>query len=114
MLFTRVLAPAIALLGLTAAATPTKRSNADVASIWSTLDSQTATILPQFGIVPAEYDIISTDLRMCLATLASSGNASDATVGPLITQLTTAINTAKTSISGLSPGILRRRQSNQD
>jgi len=98
MLFSRVLATTISLFtfGLTAAATPTKRSNADVQAIFTKLNGQTATILPQF------------------ATLAKSGKANDATVGPLITQLTTAINTAKVSMSGLSPSLLNRRQSNQD
>ena len=50
MLFTRILAPVIALFtfGLTVSAIPAKRSNADVQAIFTKLNAQTATILPQF------------------------------------------------------------------
>jgi hypothetical protein len=49
MFIARILAPALLAFGLLAAATPAKRSNAQVETVFNTLKAKTDTILPQFG-----------------------------------------------------------------
>jgi hypothetical protein len=49
MFIARILAPALLAFGLLAAATPAKRDDTDVQSIFTTLKAQTDVILPQFG-----------------------------------------------------------------
>ena len=51
-----------------------------------------------------------------LGQLVTAGNANDATIGPLVTQLTTQINNAKFQIAELPPTTrkLAKRQSDQD
>jgi len=73
-----------------------RSSTADVVNVFNTLKGSTDSILPQIN------------------SLVSSGTASDATVTPLISQLTTAFNTAQASLGQLSPVESRKRQSDED
>ncbi|KAJ7779328.1 hypothetical protein DFH07DRAFT_950392 [Mycena maculata] len=69
-------------------------STADVETVFNTLKSSTDSILPQ------------------ITTLASSGTATDATVTPLINDLTAALDTATASLAVLP--ISLKRQSDDD
>ncbi|KAJ7243070.1 hypothetical protein C8J57DRAFT_1084140 [Mycena rebaudengoi] len=73
-----------------------RASNADIQTVFTTLKSSTDSILPQ------------------ITDLVSSGTATDATVTPLINDLTTALNTATTSLGGLALPVLSKRQSNDE
>ncbi|KAJ3734016.1 hypothetical protein DFJ43DRAFT_177583 [Lentinula guzmanii] len=75
------------------AAVEKRQDTSDIETILNTLKSSTATILPQ------------------IASAAQSGNASAATVAPFISELTTALNTASSSLASLqaSSGKVRRQ-----
>ncbi|KAJ7819298.1 hypothetical protein B0H13DRAFT_2378472 [Mycena leptocephala] len=74
-----------------------KRSTtADIETVFNTLKGSTDSILPQ------------------ITSLVSSGTATDATVTPLINELTAAFDTATASLATLSPVELRKRQSDDD
>ncbi|KAL5529899.1 hypothetical protein ACEPAF_6156 [Sanghuangporus sanghuang] len=107
MLFTRIIPffamsltfGSLALSGPAAAGTElTKRDNADIEQVFTTLKTSTDSILPQ------------------IQSAAASGNATDDNVTPLITQLVSALNSASSSLSGLSSSsrTLNKRQSDSD
>ncbi|KAF7364578.1 Sc15 protein [Mycena venus] len=79
-----------------AAVVEKRSSTADIESVLNTLKSSTDTILPQ------------------ITALTSGGTASDATVTPLISDLTAALDTASASLATLSPVESRKRQSDDD
>ncbi|KAL5527917.1 hypothetical protein ACEPAG_6718 [Sanghuangporus baumii] len=107
MLFTRIV-PLFAMFltfGTSALAGPaitstelTKRDNADIEQVFTTLKSSTDSILPQ------------------IQSVAASGNATDDNVTPLINQLVSALNSASGSLSGLSSSsrMLYKRQNDTD
>ncbi|KAK7000314.1 Sc15 protein [Favolaschia claudopus] len=76
--------------------TEKRSSTADVEAVLNTLKGSTDSILPQID------------------ALVSGGTASDATVTPLINELTSALDTASASLGGLSPVSSRKRQSDDD
>ncbi|KAJ3825149.1 hypothetical protein EV361DRAFT_263764 [Lentinula raphanica] len=69
-----------------------RQDTADVETVLNTLKSSTDVILPQ------------------ITSVAQSGNVSDATVAPLINELTAALNTASSSLSALKTNNKARRQ----
>ncbi|KAJ7250096.1 hypothetical protein B0H12DRAFT_1121497 [Mycena haematopus] len=71
-----------------------RASTASVETVFNTLKASTDTILPQ------------------ITSHVSGGTASDATIVPLITELTSALNTASLSLATLPPS--RKRQSDAD
>ncbi|KAJ7250097.1 hypothetical protein B0H12DRAFT_1019314 [Mycena haematopus] len=73
-----------------------RASTASVETVFNTLKASTDTILPQIN------------------SHVSSGTASDATVTPLLNQLTAAFNTASTSLQTIPRVESRKRQSDQD
>ncbi|KAK7049163.1 Sc15 protein [Favolaschia claudopus] len=79
-----------------AAVVEQRSSTADVEAVVNTLKSSTDSILPQID------------------ALVTGGTASDATVTPLINELTSALDTASASLGGLSPVSSRKRQSDDD
>ncbi|KAL5487512.1 hypothetical protein ACEPAI_5620 [Sanghuangporus weigelae] len=107
MLFTRII-PLFAMsltFGTLALAGPAatnieliKRDNADIEQVFTTLKTSTDSILPQ------------------IQSVAASGNATDDNVTPLINQLVSALNSASSSLSGLSSSsrMLNKRQSDSD
>ncbi|GAW00228.1 sc15 protein [Lentinula edodes] len=80
-----------------AAAVKKRQDTADVEIVLNTLKNSTDTILPQ------------------ITSVGQSGIASDATVTPLINELTTALNTASSSLASLQTSSRKaRRQSDDD
>ncbi|KAJ4475662.1 hypothetical protein J3R30DRAFT_579589 [Lentinula aciculospora] len=80
-----------------AAAVQKRQDTADIEKVLNTLKSSTDTILPQ------------------ITSIGQSGNASDATVTPLIDGLVTALNTASSSLASLQTSSRKaRRQSDDD
>ncbi|KAJ7912901.1 hypothetical protein B0H13DRAFT_2472452 [Mycena leptocephala] len=73
-----------------------RATTADIETVFNTLKGSTDSILPQ------------------ITSLVSSGTATDATVTPLINELTAAFDTATASLATLSPVELRKRQSDDD
>ncbi|KAF7309257.1 Sc15 protein [Mycena indigotica] len=71
-----------------------KRANADIAGVLDTLTTTVGTILPQID------------------SLVSSGTATDATVTPLVNDLTGAFDTATAALAALPAS--RKRQSDDD
>ncbi|EJD01719.1 uncharacterized protein FOMMEDRAFT_158873 [Fomitiporia mediterranea MF3/22] len=107
MLFTRIVSFFVVSVtfGTMALAIPSpvtaevaKRDNAQIEQVFTTLKSSTDSILPQ------------------IQSIASSGNATDDNVTPLVNQLVAALDTATSSLSGLSPSsrALIKRQSEDD
>ncbi|KAJ7133357.1 hypothetical protein C8R44DRAFT_772253 [Mycena epipterygia] len=73
-----------------------RASTADVETVFNTLKGSTDSILPQ------------------ITALVSAGTATDATVTPLINDLTSALDTATASLAGLALNPLSKRQSDDD
>ncbi|KAJ7615608.1 hypothetical protein DFH06DRAFT_1483952 [Mycena polygramma] len=73
-----------------------RSSTADIQTVFTTLKGSTDSVIPQIN------------------ALVSGGNATDETVTPLITDLTTAFNTATASLATLSPVEQAKRQSDDD
>ncbi|KAK6980762.1 Sc15 protein [Favolaschia claudopus] len=79
-----------------AAVVDKRSSTADIETVFNTLKSSTDSILPQIN------------------SLVSGGTASDATVTPLINDLTAALDTATASLGELDPVESRKRQSDDE
>ncbi|KAF5387506.1 hypothetical protein D9757_006533 [Collybiopsis confluens] len=100
MFFTRFFAVffLFASFGIVSSASVQKRQDtADIETVLNTLKGSTDTILPQ------------------ITSTGQAGNASDANVTPLINDLTTALNTASSSLTALQTSSRKsRRQSDDD
>jgi hypothetical protein len=89
-----------------------RTTTADIETVFNTLKGSTDSILPQISAPTVRSNFIS--LTDSTASLVSSGTATDATVTPLINELTDAFDTATASLATLSPVELRKRQSDDD
>ncbi|KAF7340512.1 Sc15 protein [Mycena sanguinolenta] len=100
-----------------AAVVEKRSSTADVEAVLNTLKSSADSILPQ---ISTSSKFIHGFLLTCIpaAALTSAGTATDATITPLINDLTTALDTATSSLGDLTPvsllGSLKKRQSEAD